>query len=130
MGRILTYSTVTEWLNYRVNSISTPYTNKYNSLILNFTISIKTSKLTKTTHYTQYQQNLYDEVKRLKEVEELGYRKISYLIYDKGYRSVRTNSVLRNNFICSIYKKGKVREERINRDFKTLINDIIVYENV
>lgn len=124
------YSTVTEWLNYRVNSISTPYTNKYNSLILNFTISTKTSKLTKTTHYTQYQQKLYDEVKRLKEVEELGYRKISYLIYDKGYRSVRTNSVLRNNFICSIYKKGKVREERINRDFETKIDDIIVYENV
>jgi len=66
----------------------------------------------------------------LKEEYNLGYRRISYLIYEKGYRSVRTNSVLRNNFICSIYKKGKVREERINRDFETKIDDIIVYENV
>ena len=107
-----------------------PYINKYNSLILNFTISFKTSKLTKTSHYNQYQQNLYDEVKRLKEVEELGYRRISYVLYEKGYRSIRKNSVLRNNYIYSIYKKGKVREKRINRDFQTLINDIVIYENV
>ena len=66
----------------------------------------------------------------LKEEYNLGYRRISYLIYEKGYRSIRTDSILDNRYIYSIYKKGKVREDRINRDFKTLINDIIVYENV
>ena len=84
--------------------------------------------MTKTSHYSEYQQKLYNEVKRLKEVEELGYRRISYILYEKGYRSVRTNSVLRYNYIYSIYKKGKVREKRINRDFKTVIKDIMIYE--
>jgi len=130
LGRILTYSTVTEWINYRVNSTSTPYTNKYNSLICKFTLSFKSSTLTKTSHYSGYQQKLYDEVKRLKEVEGLGYRRISYLLYEKGYRSIRTNSIIRYNYIYSIYKKGKIREERINRDFKTVIKDIMIYESL
>ncbi len=27
-----------------------------------------------------------------------------------------------------MYKKGKIREERINRDFKTVVKDIMIYE--
>lgn len=109
---------------------NTPYINKYNSLILNFTLSFKSSKLTSTSHYTDYQKGLFEEIKRLKEVENLGYRRISYLLYEKGYRSVRTNSVLRNNYIHSIYKKGKIRENRINREFDNIISDILVYEDM
>ena len=40
---------------------------------------------------------------------------------EKGYRSVRTNSILKNNYIYSIYKKGKIRENRINREFESEI---------
>ena len=130
MGRILTYSTVTEWINYRVNSTCTTYTNKYNSLICKFTLSFKSSTLTKTSHYSGYQEKLYDEVKRLKDDLGLGYRRISYVLYDKGYRGIRKNSILRYNYIYSIYYKGKVREKRINRDFKTVIKDIIIYESL
>ena len=122
------YSTVTEWVKKEVNNQLPSYNHKYNSLILDFTISIKTSKLTKTSHYTDYQQKLYDEVKRLKEIEGYGYRRISYILYEKGFRSIRTDSILKNNYIYSIYKKGKVREQRINRDFKTVIKDIMIYE--
>tara|TARA_B110000240_G_scaffold36622_1_gene40266 strand:+ start:287 stop:547 length:261 start_codon:yes stop_codon:yes gene_type:complete len=86
--------------------------------------------LTKTSHYNEYQQKLYDEVKRLKEVEGLGYRRISYVLYEKGYRSVRTNSVLKNNYIYSIYKKGKIRENRIERTFESNISNIMVYEDL
>ena len=95
--------------------------------MMTFTITIRTSKLTKIVHYNGYQQKLYDEVKRLKEIEGCGYRKISYILYEKGYRSVRTNSILRYNHIYSIYKKGKVREKRINREFKPIVRDIMVY---
>ena len=95
---------------------------------MEFTICIKTSTLTKTTHYTGYQQKLFDEIKRLKEVEGYGYRRISYILYEKGYRSIRNNSVLRNNYIYSIYKKGKAREQRINRNFTTKIGDISLYK--
>ena len=126
----LDYSTVTDWVKQLVFLNNTPYINKYNSLILNFTLSFKSSKLTSTSHYTDYQKGLFEEIKRLKEVENLGYRRISYLLYEKGYRSVRTNSVLRNNYIHSIYKKGKIRENRINREFDNIISDILVYEDM
>tara|TARA_R110000822_G_scaffold268056_1_gene391481 strand:+ start:944 stop:1237 length:294 start_codon:yes stop_codon:yes gene_type:complete len=96
---------------------------------MTFTICIKTSTLTKTTHYTGYQQKLFDEIKRLKEVEGYGYKRISYILYDKGYRSIRTDSILRHNYVYSIYKKGKVREKRLNREFKTVVKNIMVYES-
>ena len=95
--------------------------------MMTFTITIRTSKLTKIVHYNGYQQKLYDEVKRLKEIEGYGFRKISYILYEKGYRSVRTNSILRHNYVYSIYKKGKVRENRIQRDFKPSVKNIKVY---
>jgi len=98
--------------------------------MMTFTICIKTSTLTKTTHYTGYQQKLFDEIKRLKDIEGYGYKRISYILYDKGYRSIRTDSILRYNYIYSIYKKGKIREDRINRYFKPVIKDIMVYESL
>ena len=106
-----------------------PINYKYNSLICKFTISFSTPLLTTTSHYTPYQQKLYDEVKRLKDDLGLGYRRISYVLYEEGYRSIRTNSILRYNYIYSIYKKGKIREKRINRYFKTVVKDIMIYEN-
>ena len=102
----------------------------YDSLTMEFTICIKTPTLTKTTHYTGYQQKLFDEIKRLKDIEGYGYKRISYILYDKGYRSIRTDSILRHNYIYSIYKKGKIREDRINRYFKPVIKDIMVYESL
>ena len=43
---------------------------------------------------------------------------------EKGYRSVRTKSILKPNFIFSIYQKGKIREHRIERKIKSNIEDI------
>ena len=97
--------------------------------MMTFTICIKTSTLTKTSHYTGYQQKLFDEIKRLKDIEGYGYKRISYILYEKGYRSIRTDSILRYNYIYSIYKKGKIREKRINRHFKPFIKDIMVYDS-
>ena len=31
---------------------------------------------------------------------------------------------MKSNYIFSIYKKGKIREERINREFKDRISDM------
>ena len=118
-----------EWVKLLVFSNSNKYPKDYDSLICKFTVSFKSSTLTKTSHYTPYQQKIFKEVKRLKEIEGLSYRKISYILYEKGYRSVRTNSILTNNFIYSIYKKGKIREKRINRKFKTVVKDIMIYES-
>ena len=125
-----THSTVIDCFNKEVKDITKHTNYNFNSLILDFTISIKTSNLTKTSHYTDYQQKLYQEVKRLKEIECYGYRRISYILYEKGYRSIRNDSILKNNYIYSIYKKGKIREKRINRNFKPIIKNIMVYESL
>ena len=123
------YSTVTDCLKRVGLNENQTLKNKYKSIIIRISLSITSSKLTKTSHYSKYQQQLYDEVKMLKEEYDLGYRRISYLIYEKGYRGIRNNQVLRNNDIYSIYKKGKIREERINRNFDTIIDSVIVFEN-
>ena len=122
------HSTVTEWSKKRVFSRLNKYPKKYNSLICKFTVSFKSSTLTKTSHYSGYQEKIYNEVKRLKDDLGLGYRRISYVLYDKGYRGIRKNSILRYNYIYSIYHKGKIREKRINRKFKTVVKDIMIYE--
>ena len=116
----LCYSTVTECFKKEVS---------YDSIMMTFTVFIKTSTLTKTTHYTGYQQKLFDEIKRLKEIEGYGYKRISHILYNKGYRSIRTDSILRHNYVYSIYKKGKIREKRINRYFKPIVKEIMVYES-
>jgi len=118
------HSTVTECIrttnfytkNYKVESVK--------EINVGFDLIITSSKLTKTSHYTSYQQKLYRLIKFLKEERGIGYRRISHILYNKGYRSVRSKSILQNNYIYSIYKKGKVRENRICRDFEQKINNI------
>ena len=94
------------------------------SILFSFDLIIRTSKLTKTTHYNSYQHKLYRLIKFLKEERGIGYRRISHILTEKGYRSVRTNSILKNNYIHSIYKKGKLRESRIERSFDSKIENI------
>jgi len=94
------------------------------SIIFSFTINVITSKLTKTSHYNKKQQKIYDTIKYLKEVEGLSYRKISEKLEKLRWRSVRSGKVLKPNYIFSIYKKGKIREDRINREFKDTISDM------
>ena len=67
---------------------------------------------------------MYRLIKFLKEERGIGYRRISHILTEKGYRSVRTNSILKNNYIHSIYKKGKIREMRLNREFKDRTSDM------
>ena len=91
---------------------------------LSFNLNIRSSKLTKTSHYNPYQYKLYRLIKFLKEERGIGYRRISHILTEKGYRSVRTNSILKNSYIYTIYSKGKIRENRINRSFDSKIENI------
>ena len=94
------------------------------SIDLSFDLIVRTSKLTKTSHYNTYQQKLYRLVKFLKEERGIGYRRISRILFEKNYRSIRSNKILKNNYIYSIYYKGKIRENRINRKFDSEISDV------
>ena len=111
------HSTVIKLLLYNV-------TENVFLIKFSFTLSITTSKLTKTSHYTKRQQKLYNKIKQQKEVEKLSYSKISEKLEKLKYRSVRSGKILKPNYIFSIYKKGKIREERINREFKDRISDM------
>ena len=118
------YSTVTDC--FSTNTFDPKNSNKKDveSILFSFDLIIRTSKLTKTSHYNSYQYKLYRLIKFLKEERGIGYRRISHILTEKGYRSVRTNSILKNNYIHSIYKKGKIRENRIERSFDSKIENI------
>ena len=94
------------------------------SILFSFDLIIRTSKLTKTSHYNTYQYKLYRLIKFLKEERGIGYRRISHILTERGYRSIRTKSILKNNFIHSIYKNGKIRDQRIERNFDSIIENI------
>ena len=107
--------------SFRDNNLS------QNNSIFDCDKDIISSKLTQTTHYTSYQQKLYRLIKFLKEEKNLGYRRISRILFEKNYRSIRSNKILKNNYIYSIYYKGKIRENRINREFDSVISDVKIY---
>ena len=94
------------------------------SILFSFDLIIRTSKLTKTSHYNTYQYKLYRLIKFLKEERGIGYRRISHILTERGYRSKTTKSILKNNFIHYIYKNGKIRDQRIERNFDSIIENI------
>ena len=88
-----------------------PYT-----ILVSFTITITTTKLW-DSNYSEYQEYLYDRICQLKDksVTPIGYKMISRIFNEKGLKTPRGN-LFKNNHVHSIYKKGKIREERINRE--------------
>ena len=87
-----------------------------NNLIVKFSVSIITTKLWES-NYSDYQQYLFNRICEYKEsfVTPIGYRKISKILNDEGLKTPR-NTEFSNSKVHSIYKKGKIREERINRE--------------
>ena len=71
------------------------------------------------TNYTPYQEYLYKRVKGYKEnfVSPIGYRKITKLFNSEGLKSP-TNKTFYPSLIQSIYKKGKIREKRLNSEVR------------
>ncbi len=115
------YSTVTECVRYDVDDPN----NKDNFFLkISFTLSVENCNLN-ITNYTRYQQKLYRLIKFMKENRGIGYKRISHIMTEKGYGSVRTKSILKPNFIFSIYQKGKLREDRLNRKPKSTIKDVL-----
>ena len=114
------HSTVTDSFH---NEVVDPKNIKNLSLKISFTLSLENCNLN-ISHYTTYQKKLFRLVKFLKENRGLGYKRISHILTEKEYRSVRTKSILKPNFIFSIYKKGQIREDRLERKVKSTIEDI------
>ena len=84
--------------------------------MVKFSLSIITTNLWES-NYTEYQEYLFNRICKYKEdfLTPIGYRKISQIFNEEGLKTPR-GSTFKNNYIHSIYKKGKIREERINRE--------------
>ena len=78
-----------------------------------FDINI-TEKNLNNYFYSEHQQYLYDTSKKLYG-ERLGYRKISNWFNERNIKTPRGNE-FKGNYVFSILKKGKIREERLNRE--------------
>ncbi|MDA8629934.1 recombinase family protein [Bacteroidia bacterium] len=89
-------------------------------------MSIETTKLW-DSNYSDYQQYLFDRIRGLKEnfLTPMGYRKISNLLNDEGLKTPRGTSFT-NTKVHSIYKKGLIREERVNRKDIVLRSSTII----
>ena len=57
----------------------------------------------------------------------IGYRKISQIFNGKGLKTPR-GSIFKNNHVHSIYKKGLIREERMNRKDIVEVSQPIIEE--
>ena len=69
------------------------------------------------TNYTPYQESLFKRVKGYKEhsVTPIGYRKITKIFNSEGLKTPK-NKTFKPNHVHSIYKKGKIREERLKSE--------------
>ena len=118
----LSYSFHSDEVFYCVQSC-----NPYN-LIVKFSISITTTKLWES-NYSEYQQYLFNRICEYKEnnVTPIRYRKISKIFNQEGLKTLHGN-VFKNNHVHSIYKKGKIREERISREDIVEISQVTIEE--
>ena len=84
--------------------------------MVKFSVSIITTKLWES-NYSDYQQYLFNRICECKEnfVTPIGYRKISKIFNDEGLKTPR-NTEFSNSKVHFMYKKGKIREERVNRE--------------
>ena len=101
-------------------------TERTETIFISFDLVITSANLCQS-NYSSYQFKLYRLVKFLKENRGLGYKRISHVLTNKGYRSSRTQSILKQNYIYSIYNKGKIREERYGRVFESEIENPFCY---
>jgi hypothetical protein len=113
------YSTVIGYFTTNTSSPESSSKENVDEILVSFNLVVKSSNLTKSSHYNTYQHKLYRLIKFLKEERGIGYRRISHILTEKGYRSVRTNSIQKT--IISIQF---IRKERLEKT--ELIESLIV----
>ena len=81
------------------------------------------------SNYSEYQQFLYNRICKYKDnnVTPVGFRKISKIFNYEGLKTPR-NTEFTNSKVHSIYKKGKIREERMNRKDIVEVSQPIIEE--
>jgi hypothetical protein len=92
-----------------------------------FFLSSITSTKVWESNYSDYQQYLYDRIKGFIEnsVTPIGYRRISKIFNDEGLKTPRGTSFT-NSKVHSMYKKGLIREERMNREDIVVVSPVTI----
>ena len=95
-------------------------------LNVEFSISITTTHLWES-NYSEYQQYLFERIRDYLDgiLTPIGYRKISKILNDEGLLTPR-GTPFTNTKVFSIYKKGKIRLERMNRPDIVEVSDVII----
>ena len=85
-------------------------------IVLQITVRFRTHYPTK---YTQYQQYLFNRIKGYREqnVSKWTWKKIVDILNSENLKTPM-GKVFKSNHIHSIYKKGKIREERLNSKYE------------
>ena len=91
---------------------------------LKFTISISSTNLN-NYFYSEHQQYLYNTIKELHQ-KGLGYKEISNWFNERNIKTPR-GSEFKGNYVFSILKKGRIREERVNRESSWKIEEVKIY---
>jgi len=63
----------------------------------------------------------------MRDKEGKTFKQISEYLDKLGYKTVRSNKTIKPQYVYSIYTKGKIRQNRINRSFESQINNVLLY---
>ena len=121
------HSTVTDCVLNEVTTRNNSLLFNENSINITFEVNFITSNLTKIHHYNSRQKELYNIVCLMRDVEKKTYKEISDYLTLLGYKSIRTNNNLLPQYVYSIYTKGKIRENRLNKKFDSFISNVSIY---
>ena len=94
---VLNHSTVTDCFSNEVLVDKNDMLLDDYKLNLSFTLLIQSSSLSNIHHYNYDQKKLFRLIKFLKEERGIGYRRISHILYDKGFRTIRSNKPILKN---------------------------------
>ena len=96
--------------------------------MVKFSLSIITTNLWES-NYSEYQEYLFNRICKYKEyfLTPIGYRKISQIFNDEGLKTSRKTK-FSNSKVHSMYKKGKVREERMSREDIVEVSQVTIEE--
>ena len=107
------YSTVTDCFKTNSPNSKSGEFKILKQFNISFKLVVKSSSLTSLHHYNNKQQQLYVTIKHLKEVKGCGYWRISQVLCEKGFTTVRSNIPILNNYVHSIYKYVKQENKEL-----------------
>ena len=120
------YSTVSERFLNEVN-FGRKFGHYKESKTITFEVTFKVSNLTMIHHYSEQQKHIFETVLYMRDKEGKTFREISEYLDKLGYKTIRSNKTIKPQYVYSIYTKGKIRQDRINRSFESHISNVELF---